>query len=452
MMETRKILIADDDHIEKESLATILQREGYETITASDGKEALEKINESPPDLVLTDLKMPYLNGLELLSEVKANYPEIEVIIITGYATVESAINAMKVGAIDYISKPFNVEEVKIIIKKTLGQKALREENIQLRNQLKQYYQFNNIIGSSHAVQEIVRILKKVVNGMSPVMITGEEGTGKELLAKTLHYNGPRKDRPFITVNCGAFQPLQLDQEIFGGPHGKGMIEQANHGTLFLDEIGNLPLPLQVKLLECLKENMLRISEKNQRIPLDIRYITATTEDLGRETELESFREDLYYRLSVIPIHITPLRERKEDIPLLVTHFLQALNREHDKKIQSVALDAMDYLMSYTWQGNVTELYNVMQRAVVLTDGDEISFDVFPVRLNEVREEEILAIPKIPEAGIHLKEEVEKFETKLINHALKRTNGVITLAAEMLKLKRTTLVEKTKRLKDVIRY
>ncbi len=451
-METRKLLIADDDHIEKESLATILQREGYEIITAGDGKEALEKIEQSPPDLVLTDLKMPYLNGLELLSEVKSKYPDIEVIIITGYATVESAINAMKVGAIDYISKPFNVEEVKIIIKKTLEKKELREENIQLRRQLKDYYHFKNIIGSSQPIQEIVRILKKVINGMSPVMITGEEGTGKELLAKTLHFNSPRKDRPFVTVNCGAFQPEQLDHEIFGDSIGKGMIEQANHGTLFLDEIENLPLNLQVKLLECLKDSVFRNPEKNSRIPLDIRYITATSEDLGRETELGSFREDLYFRLAVIPIHIPPIRDRKEDIPLLLNYFLKNLNKEFNKKIRGLTSEAVDYLMDYNWQGNVTELYNVIQRAVILTDNDEINVDVFPVRLNEIREEEILSIPKIPPEGIHLKDEVEKFETKLINHALKRTNGVITLASEMLKLKRTTLVEKTKRLKNVIRF
>lgn len=451
-MNTRKILIADDDHIEKESLATILQREGYETITAGDGKEALEKIQESPPDLVLTDLKMPYLNGLELLSEIKNNYPDIEVIIITGYATVESAINAMKVGAIDYISKPYNVEEVKIIIKKTIEQKEIREENIQLRRQLEEYYMFRNIIGSSHFIQEIVRVLEKIVNGMSPVMITGEEGTGKELVAKTLHYNSPRKDRPFVTVNCGAFQPEQLDKEIFGGPGGKGVLEQANHGTLFLDEIECLALPLQVKLMECLKENVLVVPEKNLRIPLDIRYVSATAEDLGRETELDNFREDLYFRLAVIPIHLPPLRDRREDIPLLVNHFLKLLNREYKKNVRTLSPEAMSYLMNYKWHGNVAELYNVVQRAVILTETDEITEDVFPVRLNEVREEEVLPIPKIPQGGIHLKEEVEKFETRLINHALKRTNGVITLASEMLKLKRTTLVEKTKRLKDVIRY
>jgi two-component system response regulator AtoC len=450
-METRKILIADDDHIEKESLATILQREGYEIITAGDGKEALEKIESFVPDLVLTDLKMPYLNGLELLTEIKSKYPDIEVIIITGYATVESAINAMKVGAIDYVSKPFNVEEVKIIIRKTLEQKELREENIQLRRQLKEDYQFKNIIGSSHAILEVVRILKKVVNGMSPVMITGEEGTGKELLAKTLHFNSSRKDRPFVTVNCGAFEAEQLDMELFGSPANKGVLEQANRGTLFIDEIENLPLNLQVKLLECLKDKELRIPSKNQRIPLDIRYITATTEDLGRETETGRFREDLYYHLTVIPIHLPPIRERKEDIPLLVNHFLKSLNEEHGKNVQSLSADALDYLMKYNWQGNVTELHNVIERAVILTEDNEITMDVFPVRLNEIREEEILSIPKIPSEGIDLKEEVEKFETKLINHALKRTNGVITLAAEMLRLKRTTLVEKTKRLKDVIR-
>jgi DNA-binding NtrC family response regulator len=450
-METRKILVADDDHIEKESLATILQREGYETITAGDGKEALEKIHHSMPDLVLTDLKMPYMNGLELLTEIKSKFPDIEVIIITGYATVESAINAMKVGAIDYISKPFNVEEVKIIIKKTLAQKGLREENIQLRKQLKEYYHFRNIIGSSHEILEVIRILKKIVNGTSPVMITGEEGTGKELLAKTLHYNGPRKDLPFCTVNCGAFESDQLEEEILGSPSRKGVLEHANRGSLFLDEIENLPLSTQVKLLECLKDKELNLPWRNQRIPLDVRYISATTEDLGRETEIGNFREDLYYRLAVIPINITPLRERREDIPLLVNHFLRILNKEHGKTIRSLSSDALDYLMKYNWQGNATELYNVIERAVILTDDDEISIDVFPVRLNEVREEEILSIPKIPSEGIHLKEEVEKFETKLINHALKRTNGVITLAAEMLKLKRTTLVEKTKRLKDVIR-
>ncbi|NOY52244.1 MAG: sigma-54-dependent Fis family transcriptional regulator [Deltaproteobacteria bacterium] len=450
-METRKILVADDDHIEKESLATILQREGYETITAGDGKEALEKIESTLPDLVLTDLKMPYLNGLELLTEIKSKYPDIEVIIITGYATVESAINAMKVGAIDYISKPFNVEEVKIIIRKTLEQKGLREENAQLKKQLKEHYEFRNIIGSSHEIQEIIRVLKKVVGGMSSVMITGEEGTGKELLAKTLHFNSPRKDRRFVTLNCGAFEAEQLDEQIFGSPRVKGAMEQANRGTLFMDEIENLPLSIQVKLLKCIKDKELRIPWKNKVVPLDIRFVTATTEDLGRETETGRFREDLYYRLTVIPIHIPPLRERLEDIPLLVNHFIHTLNEEHGKNIHSFSSEALDFLMKYNWQGNITELHNVMERAVILTEGDEITIDVFPVRLNEVREEEILAIPKIPNAGIHLKEEVEKFETKLINHALKRTNGVITLAAEMLKLKRTTLVEKTKRLKDVIR-
>lgn len=450
-MVSRKILVADDDHIEKESLATILQREGYETVTAGDGREALARIHESLPDLVLTDLKMPYMNGLELLTEIKSKYPDIDVIIITGYATVESAINAMKVGAIDYISKPFNVEEVKIIIKKTLAQKGLREENIQLRKQLKEDYHFRNIIGSSHEILELIRILKKIVNGTSPVMITGEEGTGKELVAKTLHYNGPRKDLPFCTVNCGAFEPSQLEEEIFGSPSRKGVLEQANRGTLFLDEIENIPLSTQVKLLECLKDKELYLPWKSQSIPIDVRYVSATIEDLGRETEVGAFREDLYYRLSVIPINIPPLRERREDIPLLVNHFLKNLNKEHGKQIRSLASDALEYLMKYNWQGNVTELYNVIERSVILTEGDEIGIDVFPVRLNEVREEEILSIPKIPSSGIHLKEEVEKFETKLINHALKRTGGVITLAAEMLKLKRTTLVEKTKRLKDVIR-
>ncbi len=451
-MERRRILVADDDHIEKEYLATILERAGYETVTAGDGREALEKIPACMPDLVLTDLKMPYLNGLELLSEIKANYPDIEVIIITGYATVESAINAMKVGAIDYISKPFNVEEVKIIIEKTLKQKALLEENIQLRRMLEDDFQFKNIIGSSHAILEIVRILKKIVNGASPVMITGEEGTGRELLAKTLHYNSARKDRPFITVNCGAFDAEQLEEEIFGGPATKGALQQANRGSLFLDEIENLPLALQVRLLECIKDKALQLPWQKKPIPLDIRYLSATTEDLGRETEVGNFREDLYYRLTVIPIHIPPLRERREDIPLLVSHFLKRLNAEHGKEVETLSSDAVDYLMKYNWQGNATELYNVIERAVILTEGDEITAEVFPVRLNEVREEEILPIPKIPPQGINLKDEVEKFETKLINHALKRTNGVITLAAEMLKLKRTTLVEKTKRLKDVIRY
>ncbi len=451
-MQRRKLLVADDDHIEKESLATILQREGYDVVTAGDGREALEKIRESMPDLVLTDLKMPYLNGLELLSEIKSNYPDIAVIIITGYATVESAIHAMKVGATDYISKPFNVEEVKIIIRKTLEQKELREENLLLRKQLKEYYQFKNIIGSSHAILEVVRILKQVVNGASPVMITGEEGTGKELLAKTLHYNSPRKDRPFLTINCGVFEAEQLDEEMFGTPARRGILEQAHRGTLFLDEVENLPLPIQVKLLDCLKNKRLRLPWKEQPVSLDIRYVSANSSDLGRETELGNFREDLFFRLAVIPIYIPPLRERREDIPLLVNYFLKQLNREHDKKIRSISSEALDYLMKYNWQGNVTELYNVIERSVILTEGDEITVDVFPVRLNEIREEEILAIPKIPPEGIHLKTEVEKFETKLINHALNRTNGVITLAAEMLKLKRTTLVEKTKRLKDVIRY
>jgi DNA-binding NtrC family response regulator len=451
-MDRRRILVADDDHIEKESLATILERAGYETVTAGDGREALEKIPVHMPDLVLTDLKMPYLNGLELLSEIKSTYPDIEVIIITGYATVESAINAMKVGAIDYISKPFNVEEVKIIIEKTLRQKALREENVQLRRQLQDDFQFKNIIGSSHAILEIVRIVKKIVNGASPVMITGEEGTGRELLAKTLHHNSAREDRPFITVNCAAFEPDQLEEEIFGSPAAKGALVQANRGTLFLDEIENLPLAHQVRLLECLKDKALQLPWQKKSIPLDIRYVSATTEDLGRETEVGSFREDLYYRLTVIPIHIPPLRERREDIPLLVSHFLKRLNPEHGKKVETLSSDAVDYLMKYNWQGNATELYNVIERAVILTEGEEITSEVFPVRLNEVREEEILPIPKIPAEGINLKDEVEKFETKLINHALKRTNGVITLAAEMLRLKRTTLVEKTKRLKDVIRY
>ncbi|MBI2027581.1 MAG: sigma-54-dependent Fis family transcriptional regulator [Deltaproteobacteria bacterium] len=456
MSEKSHVLVVDDDAGCRLALHKYLLSCQYTVTCVKDGKEALDLQEQKKFDAILLDLRLPDMDGMNLLTRIGSNSHRPCVIVMTGYGSIESSIEAIKRGAFHYITKPFRLEEVHNLLEKALGHQKLEKQNTIYQRQLKAHFKFEDLIGKSTAMRQVFEIIQKVASSNCTVLILGESGSGKELVASAIHYNSHRADKPFITVNCGAIPEALLESELFGHTRGSftgavadrmGRFEMADGGTLFLDEIGNMPLNLQVKLLRVLQSKTIDpVGGKNKSI--DVRILAATNIDIEKAVKRKTFREDLYYRLNVIPILIPSLRERREDIPLLVRHFVESFNQRqnnHQKRILGLSEEAMNALCYYSWQGNVRELENVLERTMILKDGGRIEIKDLPMSL--FRKEDSLVFNElyIPELGVDFNKAVEDFENTIINTVLNRTSGNKKRAASMLNLKRTTLIEKLKR-------
>jgi len=438
-MPGARILILDDDPIVRTSCRKVLGEERYQIEDADGVEKALKLFRGSHFDIVLTDLKLPDGTGIDFLRIIKEEKPDTEVILITGYGTVSTAVQAMKFGAYDYVEKPFRPEELSLLVERALERRLLREENRRLRRAIEGHY-IKNIVSASPAMEKIFRMIATVAPTNSTVLITGESGTGKELVAKAIHFNSPRRDKPFVVVDCGSIPAELLESELFGYRKGaftgaagdrKGLIEEADSGTLFLDEIGNMPLHLQAKILRVLQERELRpLGDKKVR-KVDIRVIAATNADLQGMVKEGSFREDLYYRINIFPIHIPPLRERREDIPVLADHFLRKYSSEMEREVEGFSIEAMSMLVHHRWTGNVRELENVIQRAILLTEGRRIE----PADLAFLSTDREIRIPRDVEELKMIKrkireQSVAEIEKNFILAALTENDWNVTRAAQ----------------------
>jgi DNA-binding NtrC family response regulator len=457
MRNLSQILLIDDESHNREALTLLLSHAGYQVQSAASGEEALKILQETPFEIVITDLFLPGVSGIDILKRVKEDSPYTNVILITGNASAETAVEAMKEGAFDYITKPLNFEKLKILVAKALEKSRLVAENLYLRQQLRGKYKFDRIIGNSPAMQQVFSRMEKIVHTDSTILILGESGTGKELVAKAIHFNGPRREKPFIAINCGAIPADLLESELFGHARGSftgavadkpGKFEAANGGTIFLDEIGTMPMHLQMKLLRVLQEHEVERVGTSKKIKLNVRVISATNANIEDEVKRGAFREDLYYRLNVIPILLPPLRERREDIALLARHFLLKSCKEMNRPLMSISPAAMQALEAYDWPGNVREMENVIERSVALTDGEIIERSDLPAGIGGIDDESIpgLLCPRVTEDGVDMVRIIEAIERRMIGEALELSDGVKARAAGLLGINRTTLVEKIKRL------
>jgi DNA-binding NtrC family response regulator len=453
-MERSRILLVDDEPDSCKALSLLLQKTGYSVDFFHSGEEALTQIKLQKYNLVISDLLLPDISGIEILKQVKKDSPNTSVILITGNASAETAVEAMKAGALDYITKPFNIERLKIQVAKALEKSRLVLENQYLRQQLRGRYQFTNIIGTSQAMQQVFSLMEKVVTTDSTILILGASGTGKELVAKAIHFNGPRKDKPFIAINCGAIPGELLESELFGHSKGAftsaiadkpGKFEVANGGSIFLDEIGDMPLQLQMKLLRVLQEQEIERVGSSKKIKLDVRLISATHVNLMEQVKRGNFREDLYYRLNVIPIHLPPLKERRGDIPQLARFFMEKSCKEMKRKA-TIGPQAMQAMEDYAWPGNVREMENIIERVVALTDSDIINRSDLPADIAQTQPSPMTINKQLTSEGLNLGQLVAELEKDMIHQALALSNGVKARASELLGLNRTTLVEKMKRL------
>lgn len=440
----------DDDPLIVKSLYELLRLENYDLGTATSGMEALIKLQQSDFNLVITDINMPEVDGFQLLKEVKAKYPEVSIILITGYGTIEKAVEAIKMGAFHYISKPLIDDEIKIIIERALQQQHLKEENENLKQQLSSKNKLNNIIGSDYKMQKIFEIIRTVADTKATVLITGESGTGKTIIARAIHHNSARANREFIEVNCGALPETLLESELFGHVKGAftgaikdkfGKFQLADKGTIFLDEISAASPAFQVKLLRVIQDREFERVGAHETIGVDVRIILATNIDLKKEVEKGDFREDLYYRINVVTIHLPPLRERKGDLQLLARHFLKIYGNENKKKIEEIHEDTYELLKRYSWPGNVRELENIIERAVVLTKNKVILPEDLPPSILEHKEEQ----SGEEESIASLKKALELPEKKIIEKALKVNKWNRQKTASMLKVNRTTLFNKMRK-------
>jgi two-component system response regulator PilR (NtrC family) len=443
MLEDR-ILVADDEQSMREFLDIMLKKEGYKVSLASNGEEVLKLIDKDLFDLVLLDVRMPKLDGIGVLKKIKITSPETIVIMITAYASADTAIKAMKEGAYDYITKPFKVEEIKLIIKNALEKKNLQKENLLLKQVVRDRYRFGSIIGQSSKMLALYDLLEKIAPTKTNILVTGESGTGKELVAKAIHYNSSRKDKPFVTLNCGAIPESLIESELFGHMKGaftdaiatkKGLFEMADEGTIFLDEISELPFLMQVKLLRILQDKEFKRVGGTDDIRVDVRIISATNKDLEEAVKEKRFREDLFYRLNVIQVKMPPLRDRKEDIPILAAHFLKKYSEELSKTILKISPEALNMLLNYEYPGNVRELQNIIERAVALGNGNELTPQHLSSYLDEQIQSKRGAIElDIPPEGIDLEKVIEEIERALLLKALNRTKGIKKKAAELLRI------------------
>ncbi len=454
MSTSAAILVIDDEEIMREILEALLTREGYTVRLASSAEEGLELARTLPFDAAIVDLMLPGMDGIAALEELKKIAEDVPVLMITAFASVETAIAAMKRGAFDYITKPFKNDEVLVVVRNAIERNRLVRENRLLRRTVQQQYQkFANIIGRNQRMRQVFDLIIQAAPSRSTILIQGESGTGKELVARAIHANSPRADRAFVTVNSGNLPPDLLESTLFGHVKGaftgavypkKGLFDLADKGSIFFDEMGNIPLETQAKLLRAMQEREFMRLGGMETIKVDVRIIAATNVDLRRMVEEGRFREDLYYRLNVITLELPPLRERKSDIPVLVQHFLLKYGRENEKPGLELAPEALDLMMEYDWPGNVRELENVIERAVVLTTGPRIGTDLVP---DHVRKTPAFQIPEVsvPPEGISFKEVITDFEKRLIESTLEAAGGVQKRAAELLHIKPTTLNEMIKR-------
>jgi len=434
-------------------MAERLRERGYEVVEADSGEQALDLLEQFAFDIVITDLRLPGIDGGRVIEAAVERYPGIVAIVITGYGTVKDAVDAIKRGAADFVAKPFQFDELMHVLEKALEQRRLASENAYLRSQLEERYQFGGILGRSRPMQDLFNLLDMVARSSSTILITGETGTGKEVVARAIHHNSPRRAHRFVALNCSAIPETLLEAELFGHVRGaftgavgtrQGRLEQAHKGTLLLDEVGTMSATLQVKLLRAVQEREFERVGDNQTIKVDVRVIAATNSDFARLVAAGSFREDLYYRLNVIPIQLPPLRERRDDIPLLVQHFLAKFAPGSAVHASQTAMRA---LMAYDWPGNVRQLENAMERAVALGAGrPEIDVADLPPEVREVPDASAPPYVEFPEDGLDLPRYLATIERDLIHRALDRTRGNRNRAADLLHIKRTTLVEKLKRL------
>jgi DNA-binding NtrC family response regulator len=451
-----QVLVVDDEEELRNAIVEILTLDGFEVEQASSAEEATGKLAQTAYDVLITDHNLPGKTGVELLEETLVRYPEIIGVVITGYGTIETAVNAIKKGAYNYLTKPFKLVELPIMVRKGLKERHLRFENQYLRKQLDEKYGFSNIIGTGRAMKGIFELVDTIAGLNSTVLIQGETGTGKELIAKAIHFNSPRKDQKLVSINCGAIPENLLESELFGHVKGAftgavqtriGRFEQANAGTIFLDEIGNMPVSLQVKLLRVLQEREFERVGGNSTVKVDVRIIAATSSNLEQMVKDGTFREDLYYRLNVIPINLPPLRERREDIPLLGQKFVEHFCETHKLALKTVSPQVMKGLMSYDWPGNVRQLENLVERMVALSaNRPAILPQDLPAEIQNRDSLNFVPLIEIPEEGINFQDVVTDMERELILQSLRKTNGNKKLAAKLLNLKRTTLIEKIKRI------
>ena len=449
-----RVLVIDDDPVTLKVIADILKANGYETLTAPDGESGIKELESNSYDLVLTDLIMIEVGGMEVLDHVLANSPETICIILTGYGTIESSVKAIKKGAFDYITKPVTAPRLLVSVEKALKLRSLEKENIRLKKELRQKYRYDNLIGTSEPIKKIYDLIEKVADTDGTVLISGSTGTGKELIARAIHYNSSRNDKPLVVINCGAIPEELLESELFGHEKGAftgahkvriGRFEMANGGTIFLDEIGEMSPALQVKLLRVLQERKFERVGGTKSIHVDIRIIAATNRNLTIVINNGTFREDLYYRLNVIPIKVPSLKQRKSDIKLLVDFFLKKFQRGKKQRIKGFSPAAMDAMLMYDWPGNVRELENLVKRVIILCDNQVAGFDDLPEHLQQ---NSVLIQPveeDLLEKGGTLSMAVKNFEKRLILEALEKSDGVKAKAAKLLNIKRTTLVEKIKK-------
>ena len=434
-----RILVVDDEESMREFLCILLQRDGYLVEAVGDGQQAINRLKDQTFDLIISDIKMPRLDGFGVLDYVKDRCPGTAMIMITAFSTTEQAVDAMKKGAYDYITKPFKNEEIRLVVENALERMDLRRENLQLKKELGQRFSFSNIIGKSKVMQDVYNLIEKVAASKVNVLVTGESGTGKELVARAIHYNSDRREQAFVAINCGAIPENLLESELFGHEKGaftgavqqkSGLFEVADGGTLFLDEIAELPAMMQVKLLRVIQEREFRRVGGTRDLKVDVRLVAATNKDLGQAVFAEQFREDLFYRLNVIQIALPPLRERREDIPLLVRHFLGKLAGNPDLPVPD---DVMRRLLDYHWPGNIRELENSMERCVVLGRGESMSEDSLPPQIRgSVEPSGDRSLTALPEDGLDLDAYLGAIEKDILLKALDRTGGVRKRAAELL--------------------
>ena len=449
----KHVLVIDDEENMRHMLQVMLDKSGYISETAADGVEALSLMGEKDFDFILCDLRMPKMDGMDFLKESKSRYPEKTFIMMSAYGTIDTALEAMKIGAYDYISKPFKTDEVLLTLKKAEERERLKAENLRLQdkiNKIEQKYSFGNIVARSEAMAHVFDLVEKVADHKTTVLVTGESGTGKELVAKEIYSRGARGDESLVSINCGGIPENLLESELFGYKKGAftdavkdkpGLFKEAHKGTIFLDEIGELPLPLQVKLLRVLQEEEITPLGSTESRKIDVRVITATARNLQKEVEEGRFREDLFYRINVMTIHIPPLRERRGDIPLLIGYFIDRFNKKLNKNIEGLSSEAMPILMGYSWPGNVRELENVLERAMLLAKGRWITPAELP---STIISDQVFPASTQPEHTLSIKKASKHLERDLIQKALKLTNGNRSKASKILEISRPILIAKIK--------
>jgi len=445
-----RVLVVDDEENIRLVLRTVLRKNGFEVEVAESAEDALEELGTFDPDFVIADVRMPGMSGIELCQELKARASDATVIVMSAYGSVDLALEALKAGAYDYVSKPFKQDEVLLALRKAEEREALRRENRALREAMRKEHEFGEMLGKSDAMRKVFRTIEKVAEYPTTVLVHGGSGTGKELVARALHRSSPRSDASFVAVNCGAIPGSLLESELFGHRRGaftdatsdkRGLFEEAHGGTLFLDEIGELPLQLQVKLLRALQEGTIRKLGDTKDTTVDVRVIAATVRDLGKEVEEGRFREDLYYRLNVLQVSVPPLRERKEDVPLLVEHFIEGCNARLGTRVRDLDPKAKKLLLDYHWPGNVRELENLVERAVVLAEGEVLTPEDLPDRLREPANPVTVALST---GELSIKKTTRYIEEELIKRALDNTGGNRTAASKLLEISHRALLYKIK--------